>query len=167
MPFNKNQSSRRPSSSNSNSNESQSRRPSSDRGSRRQPKEEQKKQVYLTLFSLFGTEHAGDRLQVDMKALDYDGRSIEDVFSLNEFLFFCEKLYYGEAKLTGSLWYNGDGNPQYSGNVRVTEDYAEEIKKEYQNSGFATEEPPKDIPTRGVSYKVPTPEEEEGEELPY
>jgi hypothetical protein len=167
MPFNKSQSnSRRPNSSDNSESQPQSRRPSSDRGSRRQPAEQQKKQVYMTLFSLFATEHAGERLQVDIKALEYEGRSIEDVFSLNEFLFFCEKLYYGEAKLTGSLWYKGDGNPQYSGNIRVSEDYAEEIKKEYQNSGFVEEENPKDVPTRGgVSYKVPEPTEEE--EMPY
>lgn len=115
----------------------------------------------MTLFSLFATEHAGERLQVDIKALEYEGRSIEDVFSLDEFLFFCEKLYYGETKLTGSLWYKGDGNPQYSGNIRVSEDYANEIKKEYQAS--YTEEEPKT--SKSSSYTVPEPTEEE--EMPY
>lgn len=114
---------------------STSRRPSSSgRGSGRSTKKEQPKQSYIPIFALFGNDHAGGRMQIDVRTFQGEDQSIEDHLSLEEFLFFCEKLYYGETKLTGSMWECDEKYASMSGNVRFTEEQLEELKEEYEAS---------------------------------
>ena len=113
---------------------------SSGRGSGRGRQQEAKVEYY-PIFSLFGNEQRDGRLQIDIKAYDGKNGSIEDHLSLEEFLFFCEKLYYGEplegedygVKLVGSLWEmdNPSKESTHSGNIRFSEDKLQAIKDEY------------------------------------
>lgn len=145
---------------------STSRRPnSSERGSGRG--RQQTKVQYCTLFALFANEHSGGRLQVDIRGFKGDEGSIEDHLSLDEFLFFCEKLYYGEVKLTGSLWECDERFASHSGNIRMSEEQLDELKDEYQESlggrktkkAKAEEAPAKS--KRKPKYEVPEEEDEE------
>lgn len=110
---------------------STSRRPSS---SGRGKQKEQPKQTYIPIFALFANDHAGGRMQVDIRTFQGNDASIEDHLSLGEFLFFCEQLYYGEAKLTGSMWECDEKFATMSGNVRFSEEQLDELKDAYAES---------------------------------
>lgn len=105
-------------------------------------KKVEKKTNYHTIFALFGSIKPGERIQVDIKPFDGGEGNIEDVLSIDEFLFFCEKLYYGEpigdgeyaAKLTGSLWECDNKYADYSGNVRWSDEQLDELKAAYETA---------------------------------
>jgi hypothetical protein len=143
-----------------------SRRPnSSGRGSGRgRQQKEQPKQIYVPIFALFGTEHANGRLQVDVRTFAGKDTNIEDVLSLDEFLFFCEKLYYGEAKLTGSMWECDEKFASMSGNVRMSEEQLEELKDDYEASKSKRKvEPKQSQNSRKPKYDLPEEDDEEEE----
>lgn len=145
--------------------------------SSRNKKQQQRDVEYFPIFSLFGNLHEGkgrnsDRLSIDIKAYDGKGGSIEDHLTIDEFLFFCEKLYYGEpisdddeygVKLVGSLWEldNPTKESTHSGNIRFSEDKLEQIKAEYQRSLKGTKTSAKK--THKPKYEVPEEAEEDEE----
>lgn len=147
----------------------------SERTSRRATAKKLEKQTYHPIFALYANEHANGRIQVDIKAYGGD-QTIEDVLTLDEFLYFCEKLYYGETKITGSLWECDEDYASHSGNVRFTGDQLKEIKEGAAgNSEDEEEEEPAPVKkTKKVTkpkYEVVTEDEEEEtesiKELPY
>jgi hypothetical protein len=148
----------------------------SGRGSGRGRQQQQQPTVeYFPIFSLFGNEQRDGRLQVDIKCYDGKNGSIEDHLTVEEFLFFCEKLYYGEplegddygVKLVGSLWEmdNPTKESTHSGNIRFSSEKLQAIKDEYAASvGGSKKKTNKAEPkaaARKPKYEVPEEEEEE------
>jgi hypothetical protein len=113
-----------------------SRRPTNQRPTNQRPTNRPSvaavKPDYLTLFALFANEKPDGRIQIDIKAFAGKDKSIEDVFTLEEFLKLMTELYYGERGLVGSIWPSEQySSATHSGNIRMPADKVQAFKEEF------------------------------------
>lgn len=137
-----------------------SRRPTTNERIDRRPSDRQTTPVkteYLTLFALFGNEKPDGRIQVDIKAFANKDKSIEDVFTLAEFLKLMTEFYYGERGLVGSMWPCEEKYATHSGNIRMPEEAVQQFKDKCMTE-------PKE-PVVSVHYDLPEDNDEPEENI--
>jgi hypothetical protein len=109
---------------------------SSSRGRQEKPKVK-----YVTLMQAFAAEN-GDRITVNVKRPRPMGnqQEIEDVITLDEWLYFCTQVYYGDNNFRIALFPSDSIEAPWSGTLSMSEEKFNQLMDAYEED---SEEQPK------------------------
>ncbi len=127
-----------------------------------------RKQVssYHPILQIFAVDK-GDRISLNIKPIQTEKSSIEDVMSLDEWLFFCEQVYLGTRgySFAGSLWESSIPQADWTGNIRLSDEQLETLKEDFDNSqGKQKKTAKKSKPPAKPKYEVPEEDNEDEED---